>query len=175
MNDDEWLYLVNYYGQLNNTEIQRYVEKYKRVIVDHANAYFQSPLLGVSTIYTCRKWFGVTDGAFLYTENDISDRFPQDESFDRMSFLLGRYERTASEFYSKYAENNKLFATEPIKRMSKLTWNLLHGIDYDYVEQRRIKNFEYLHERLGGMNQLHLRTASFMYPFMIENGAEVRK
>ena len=175
LSDDEWLYLVNFYGQLDNDEIQGYVDRYVRVIVDQANGYFEKPLLGVDTLYTCRKWFGVSDGAFLYTNAKLEAEFPQDESFERMHFLLGRYERTAGEFYCEYSENNKFFATEPIKQMSKLTANLLHGIDYKSVEKKRRENFEYLHKELDGINQLKLRTATFMYPLMVENGALLKK
>lgn len=175
LEEDEWLYLVNFYGQLSNEEIKSYVEKYGRVIVDQANDYFATPLPGVDTFYTCRKWFGVADGAFLYTDTHLSDDFLQDESFDRMCFLLGRYERTANEFYAKYNANNKFFIDQPIKRMSKLTTNLLHGIDYNAVEIRRRMNFEFLHEQLETYNKLKPRTALFMYPFMIKNGAVIRK
>lgn len=172
---DEWLYLVNLYGQLSNAEIKDYVEKYERVIVDQANGYFVEPIPGVDTFYCCRKWFGVADGAFLYTDCTLEDEFPQDESYGRMEFLLGRYERTANEFYAGYNANNKFFITEPIKRMSKLTRNLLHGINYDFVEKRRRDNFAYLHERLGRLNRLNLKPATFMYPLMVENGAALRK
>lgn len=175
LEDDEWLYLVNFYGQLSNNEIQEYVDRYERVIVDQANGYFESPLDGVDTLYTCRKWFGVSDGAFLYTDKKLNDELENDESFDRMRFLLGRYERTANEFYSEYNANNKLFKNEPIKKMSKLTNNLLHGIDYKTVERTRKENFAYLHKRLSDINQLDIKPSAFMYPLMIDNGAEVRK
>ena len=109
LESDEWLYLVNFYGQISNDEIKSYVEKYGRVIVDQANDYFATPICGVDVFYTCRKWFGVADGAFLYTEKPLQDEFSQDESYERMEFLMGRYERTASEFYDRYNENNKFF------------------------------------------------------------------
>ena len=175
LESDEWLYLVNLYGQISNDEIERYVEKYDRVIVDQANDYFVEPLPGVDTFYTCRKWFGVADGAFLYTDKPLVEEFPQDESYNRMEFLLGRYERTANEFYNGYNVNNKYFIEQPIKRMSKLTRNLLHGIDYGFVENRRRDNFRYLHQRLAYINQLKLKDGMFMYPLMIENGATLRK
>lgn len=175
LNSDEWLYLVNYYGQLTNEEIDKYVQVYKRVIVDQAQSYFQMPIEGVDTIYTCRKWFGVADGAFLYTNEKLDEDLPQDESFDRMRFLLGRYERSANEFYDEYRANNKFFADEPIKRMSKLTMNLLHGIDYRKVEQIRTENFECLQSALGVFNALSPRTNTFMYPLMLENGQNIRK
>lgn len=174
--EGEWLYLVNYYSQLTNEQIEGYAERTHRVIVDNAQSYFQLPLPGTDTLYTCRKYFGVADGAFLYTDAALEEELPRDESFDRMRFLLGRFERSAGEFYGEYCANNKLFADEPIKRMSRLTDNLLHGIDYAMVEQRRRENFEFLHERLGDRNQLKIRnTGTFMYPFMIENGAVLRK
>ena len=172
---DEWLYLVNLYGQISNEEIGEYVKNYQRVIVDQANAYFENPLPGVDTFYTCRKWFGVSDGAFLYTDRQLSYAFETDESYNRMHYLLGRYERSASEFYSEYNDNNKFFVNEPIKRMSKLTWNLLHGIDYRAVETRRQENFIYLNEQLGKINELILKPATFMYPLLIENGSSIRE
>ena len=92
-----------------------------------------------------------------------------------MEFLLGRYERTANEFYNGYNANNKYFVDQPIKKMSKLTENLLHGIDYGVVEIRRRENFEFLQEQLGTHNHLNPKIASFMYPLMIENGANIRK
>ena len=172
---DEWLYLVNLYGQLSNDEIQGYVDKFGRVIVDQANDYYVEPLSGVDTFYTCRKWFGVADGAFLYSDKPLVEEFPQDESYDRMEFLLGRYERTANEFYAGYNANNKYFIDQPIKHMSKLTCNLLRGIDYEFVEKRRKENFEYLHTHLRMQNKLLLKPAAFMYPFMIDGGAMLRK
>jgi len=172
---DEWMYLVNYYGQLSNDEIKIYVEKYKRVIIDQANDYFAEPIPNIDTFYTCRKWFGIADGAFLYTTSVLNDELEVDESYERMEFLMGRFERTASEFYNGYNANNKYFIEQPIKQMSKLTRNLLRGIDYSFVESRRQQNFAYLNERLGGINLLELKPAKFMYPLMIGNGSELRK
>lgn len=175
--EDEWLYVVNFYGQLTNEYLLSLKEKYRRIIVDNAQAYFQMPLDGVDTLYTCRKFFGVADGAILYTDAVLDEELPQDESFERMHFLLGRFERTASEFYSEYAANNHFFAEEPIKRMSRLTENLLHGIDYESVRERRTKNFGYLHEMFNSINRLALSVpeGAFMYPLYVENGAEIRK
>ncbi len=174
---DEWLYLVNFYGQLDNDTIRGYVEKYERVIVDHAQAYFQMPLENVDTLYTCRKFFGVADGGILYTDTKLDREIPQDESFDRMKFVLGRFERSASEFYAEAASNNDFFADEPIKLMSKLTENLLHGIDYEAVKLKRTRNFEILHEAFGKINPLKLTVpqGAFMYPLYLENGGEIRR
>jgi hypothetical protein len=177
LDEDEWLYVVNYYGQLTDKDIFELKKKYGRVILDNAQAYFQRPAAGIDTIYTCRKFFGVSDGAILYTDSKKDGDLPYDESFARINFLVGRFERSASEFYSEYAANNDLFFEEPIKKMSRLTENILHGIDYDFIEKRRTDNFRLYHEGLASMNKLDLNIPSgaFMYPLYVENGAEIRK
>lgn len=177
LGEDEWLYIVNFYGQLDNEYLIEWKRKCGRVIVDNAQSYFQMPVAGMDTLYTCRKYFGVADGAFLYTETELNREIPQDESFERMHFLLGRFERSANEFYGEYVANNKLFATEPVKRMSRLTENLLRGIDYASVAKRRWENFDYLDAELRNMNELNLKSiyGAFMYPLLLQNGAAVRK
>lgn len=175
--EEEWLYIVNFYGQLDNGYLMAWKQKYGRVIIDNAQSYFQMPIEGVDTLYTCRKYFGVADGAFLYTDVKLNRELLQDESFERMHFLLGRFERSANEFYSEYVANNKLFAAEPVKRMSRLTENLLRGIDYAGVAKRRQKNFEFLDVELWNINELKLKSVygAFMYPLLIQNGVAVRK
>ncbi len=173
---DGWLYIVNYYGQISNNKIREIVVKYKNVIVDNAQSYFQMPVEGVDTLYTCRKFFGVADGAILYTDRYI-ECLETDESFSRMNFLLGRFERTASEFYSEYVANNDFFENEEVKKMSKLTYNLLHGIDYEKVKKQRTENFLVLHNALKNINKLSptVPDGAFMYPLYVENGAKIRK
>lgn len=176
--DDEWLYVVNYYGQLKKEWVINIADRYNhRIILDNAQAYFEMPISGVDTIYTCRKFFGVPDGAFVYTDAELQETLATDESYDRMHYLLGRFERNASEFYSEYAANNKNFGVEPIKKMSKLTKNLLCGIDYERVKYRRTVNYMYLADALGPYNKLDLNRieGAFAYPFLLSNGATIRK
>ncbi len=176
LGSNEWLYIINFYGQIGNDELVGWKEQFGRVIFDNAQAYFQKPSDGVDTLYTCRKFFGVPDGAFLYTADKLDD-LERDVSYTRMRFVLGRFERTANEFYSESVDNNSSFAHEKIKRMSKLTENLLRAIDYGSVEKKRTDNFQYLHEQLKEWNELELTVphGAYMYPFYFENGARVRK
>lgn len=175
--DDEWLLLVNYYGQLTREHILGLLKNYRRVILDNTQAYFDMPLPGVDTIYSCRKFFGVPDGGILYTDVHLKEELSQDESMDRIRYLMGRFERSASEFYASSTENERRFDTEPIKKMSRLTENLLRAVDYEFVRDRRTDNYLFLHERLGEHNLLDVRKAegAFAYPLMLEDGNTVRK
>lgn len=173
---EEWVYIVNFFGQLSKEILFDLVTKYSNVIIDQAQAYFDKPIHDVDTLYTCRKFFGVPDGAFLYTKAQLEEELQMDESFERMHFLLGRYERTASEFYSEYVANNFLLRNEPIKKMSRLTENLLHGIDYKRVKDIRTINYGYLYENFGKINQLRVRKiqGAFAYPLLLSKGAFIR-
>lgn len=175
-NGDDWIYIVNYYGQIDNVCISEYKKKHKNIIVDNVQAYFQRPLKGVDTLYSCRKFFGVADGAILYTDAVYNGKIEEDESYDRMRFVLGRYEKNASEFYCDYKNNNKLLEKENIKAMSKLTKNILRGIDYDSVIKKRTDNFRFLNNKLSVYNKLNIKNieGAFMFPFMVDNASELR-
>lgn len=177
LKSNDWLYIVNYYGQIETNKLLDLAVKYKRVIVDNAQAYFDAPLEGIGTLYTCRKFFGVPDGAILFTDSVITENISDDESFERIRFVLGRLERNAEEFYEEASSNNDFFDNEPIKKMSKLTENLLRGIDYQFVKNKRTTNFSLLHEKLGVLNKLKVKLVegAFMYPFMVENAQAVKK
>lgn len=172
--EDEFLYIVNYYGQLSNDYLLSLGDN---VIVDNAQAYFNEPIDGTDTIYTCRKFFGVSDGAILYTDKLIDTPLEQSESFQRMLHLLGRYERTASDYYGVFTDNEKQFFYDKLMAMSKLTNNLLHGIEYEFVSNRRRENFQYLDKQFRSINKLDLTVpnGAFMYPLYINNGAIIRK
>ena len=164
--NDEYLYVVNFYGQLDKKYIEDLVHCFKQVIVDNTQAYFQSPICNADTIYTCRKYFGVSDGGLLFTDHKLEREIPIDESYERVRYILGRFERTASEFYKDASANNDYFDNEPIKAMSKLTQNLLSGID-----------FAYLNEKLTKLNNINVKNVegAFMYPLMIGNAKKVKQ
>lgn len=174
---DEWVYVVNYYGQISAKQLERLSAGYGRVIIDNAQAYFEEPIKGADTLYTCRKFFGVPDGALLYTDSLLEDTLPIDRSYTRMTHLLGRFENSASEFYQAYRDNEEELFTAPLKHMSPITENLLRAVDYAAVKAKRTENFERLHSELAGTNKLALRipNGAFSYPLLVDNGYELRK
>lgn len=182
--DTDWLYLVDYYGTLGADGVEQALEIFGgRVVVDEAQGYFREPWEGADTLYTCRKFFGVADGAFLSTKDGstLDWDIPRDESHVRMGFVLGRAERPASEFYAESKANNASFAAEPIKRMSRVTESLLSGVDYGFVKTRREENWRILDECLSDDNLLWNRVlravpeGPYMYPLLVEDARKVRE
>ena len=173
--EGEWLYVVNHYGRLGQETLSALAARTPRLIVDNAQAYFAPPVSGADTLYTCRKFLGVPDGAFLYT--DAAGReLERDVSWRRMDFVLGRFEGPASPFYQRASENNDRLEARPL-RMSRLTENLLRGIDYDRVRRQRETNYAVLAAALDGKNALPpaCPPGPYAYPFLTENGPILRK
>ena len=172
---DEWLYLVNFYGQLTEDELAAYAASFPKLIVDNAHAYFAPTLPGVDTLYTCRKFLGVADGGFLYTDAK-EKRLSRDESHSRMDFVLGRFERPAGDFFPEAQRNNAILDIFP-KRMSPLTENLLRAVDYQCVRNARTENFNRLHAALGNMNELKLHPVdgAYAYPLLLADGERIRQ
>lgn len=177
----EYVYLVNFYGQLSNETILELKRKYKHVILDNTHAFFQKPHEYVPTLYSIRKFFGLSDGAYASLGN-LAERLPldkleQDNSCERMGHILGRYERSASDFYQTMLDNAHALDHELVSRMSPLTENLLHGIDYEKARRTREANYQKLHELLGETNPLliHMPEGPFVYPLYHPNGMALRR
>ena len=175
--EDAWLYVVNYYGRLSNETICALQQKHKRLIVDNVQAFFQQPVPGIDTLYSCRKFFGVPDGAYLSTDAMLDETIPVDTSRDRMKHILGRFEETGSAFYSDFQENDEQFYTLELRSMSALTQNILKAVDYEVVRQRRNENYQTLAQALDSCNLLPSCPVDgpYCYPFYCKNGVQVRK
>lgn len=177
LEDDAYLYVVNFYGQLSNDILSRLKERYGNVIVDNVQAFFQRPIDGIDTIYSCRKFFGVPDGAYLATNAVLPYLLDTDSSKDRMVHILGRFEGTASDYYADFKKSDHACATSELRYMSALTHNLLGAIDYDTARQRRNENYAVLADALAPYNGLQLTAPEgpYCYPFYCKNGMEIKK
>ncbi|MDD3219239.1 MAG: hypothetical protein PHC41_08890 [Lachnospiraceae bacterium] len=177
LREAEYLYLVNYYGQLTDEQILEMKEKYGRVIVDHVHGFFQKPLKGVDTLYSCRKFFGLSDGAYLSTELEPTIKLDTDYSASRLTHILGRYEKDGSTYYQQMLDNAAHYHEEEPKWMSELTHNLLRGIDYEGIRKQRQSNFNTLDSLLGEANgrQFLNPEGPLCYPFYMKNGMAMRK
>lgn len=177
LGEDEYLYIVNYYGLLTSETILNLKDRFGQIILDNVQAFFQRPIGGIDTIYSCRKYFGVPDGAYLFTDVLLSKDLEMDVSKDRMTSVLGRFEGKAADYYAQFLDNESSYKNEPLRYMSKLTHNILGAIDYEKVRLIRENNYAFLEEKLSEINSLKLSTpiGAFAYPLYFKNGAKIRR
>lgn len=177
MADNEYIYIANFFGQIGNNKIKRLKNKYKNIIIDNVQAFFQKPVKEIDTIYSCRKFFGVPDGAYLYTDTRINENIEMDYSINRFKHLLGRAEKNAQTYFKEYQENEKELNNQPLLSMSKLTHILLGAIQYQRIKRIRTSNYRYLRKKLEKYNGIKTKNivGAYSYPFYIENADELRK
>lgn len=177
MKEGEFLYIINYYGQIN--EYISILDKRCNLIIDYAQSFFEEPSVRNITIYTCRKFFGVADGAFLFSPfKDIPlEEYEREKVADRMRFLVGRYEENAGDFFQEYKDNNEYFDSASIKRMSLVTENILRSLDYEHIRKQRTDNMAYVDERLSGYNKLAVKRieGAFAYPLFVDDADMIRR
>ena len=176
----EWLYLVDYYGQLGSEDVGEALRRSGgRLIVDETQGLYRSAWEGADTLWTCRKWLGVPDGAYLATWDGarIKRGLPRAESRGRMTQILGRTERSSSEFLGAHREADASFVSEPVSRMSVIAESLLAAVDHEAVKTRRRENWAVLHAELDGRNEVELRIPEvpFMYPLLVPDSEGMRQ
>jgi len=170
--DDVFVY-NNYFGVCDK-QVNEVAKKCKNLIIDNSQAFYSKPLPGIDTFYSPRKFFGVPDGAYLYTCKKLEIKFEQDISYKRFEHLLGRIDINAENFYSSFKKNDDSLIGQPIMKMSNLTRRLLQGIDYKSIAQKRRDNFLYIQDKFINSNQIEFfisqNSVPMVYPYLIRDG-----
>ena len=170
LNSDEAILCINYFG-LKQDHVNALAQRYgKQLIVDNTQAFYARPIDGIDTFYSCRKFFGVPDGAYLYCDKVLDAELEQDYSWERMTHLLKRIDVSAEAAYADFREQSEKLKNNPIRKMSNLTHRIMASIDYDGVAGRRRQNYQLLDEAIGNKNGIALPLSAdavpMVYPFL---------
>lgn len=175
--DAVFLY-TNYFGICDHV-VDEIAKQCDHLIIDNSQSFFSSPLPKVDTFYSARKFFGVPDGAYLYTDEVLNQPLETDISYQRFEHLLGRIDLGAEKFYHTYKCNDELLMNQSLKNMSVLTQKLLSSINYQSVAEARRFNFEWLHAKLSETNQLNINNSPgaipMVYPYLVKSGEQLKK
>lgn len=169
----------NYFG-INTANVNNIIGETFNEIIDNSQAFFAKPLESVDVFYSPRKFFGIPDGGYLYSNKSVGEELDIDvNSHKRFSHLIGRINEEAEKHYTEFKENDKSLTNEPIKRMSILTQRLLQNIDYEYVKRVRKENFKILDSQLSSSNKLTLLVNNtdvpLVYPYLTSNGSLIKQ
>ncbi len=173
LQEGEAFVYTNYFG-LKQGCVEALAARYgERLFVDNAQAFFTPRIPGIDSIYSPRKFFGVPDGGYLYTDARLEAALPQADSLPRMAHLL---KRAASGPEAGFADFQKAEASldhAPLERMSDLTSFLLESFDYGESARKRLENYRRLDQALGSRNRLCLPLAKeavpMVYPFRTDD------
>ena len=176
--DNEAVLFVNYYGVMSHNRMVDLASKSKNSIIDNCQAFFNAPIADAMNVYSCRKFVGVPDGAYVIGKDAhiFVGEYSQCYSSDTAAFLLMRIEYGCEgKSYEARSMNERRIDAEPIMKMSKLTRTILDGTDYEFIKRRRRENFRFAHDLFGNINKINpLKyydedTIPMVYPLVIED------
>ncbi len=144
----------NYFGT-NDDKVWEVVANYKNAIIDNTQAFYQK-IANCDVVYSPRKFFWVTDGAYLNCSKRLNIELEQDFSYNRITALFKKIELGSNAAYSDSLKNENEITNSGMKKMSLLTDKILQTIDYEKLAKIRRKNFFYLHEKLGKINEMKI-------------------
>ncbi len=169
--DDTALFVyTNYFGIMSHVQQVDIIAEHSHVLFDNTQGFFTEPIRGTLSAYSCRKFFGVPDGAFLVGDKLKRLDIPTGESAATASFLLKAVESGPDSSYELSKENEEHINNEGLCVMSHLTEALMNGIDLKSVNDRRIANFNAIHELLKDYNELNPvleNGAPMVYPLLV--------
>ncbi len=159
---------INYFGIKSQytSELRQLFRE--GLLVDNTHDFFHRGFEDNWSFTSARKYFGVPDGAYLYSPSSLGDdpsRFTGISVEHSLNRLLGDLELG----YRQYVEYEKSLDST-IQRISLLSESLLSQVPYDRIRDRRRDNFNFLHRELGADNQLAVDlnedSNAFCYPFL---------
>lgn len=176
--EKETFVYTNYFG-LKRKTVFELSKICPNLIIDNSQAFFDKPLLGIDTFYSPRKFFGIPDGAYLFTNKFLQTKLSCDNSVVRFSHLIKRIDEGAEAGYPDFKANANALKGQSIRMMSALTKALLCNIDYDTVIKIRKQNFLFLNENLKKSNELKIpddhNFVPMVYPYLTVKGKKLKQ
>ena len=189
LDSDSMVVIVNYYGIFNDSFYSNMKKRFKNIIFDNTQSFFSSPIIadGIYNVYSPRKFVGVSDGAYLISQNiRVSQHYPRDCSSDRFSFVFKSLENGTNSNYKAFLAAEEDLCSGTVMEMSSVTRCLLSNINYKKVFNTRKENFHRMCQKLNAHNLLsHFCTNAddsisccpMVYPLLLERdcGKRVRE
>ncbi len=170
--DGECFLYINYFGVKDDT-VSRLCKEMRNLIIDNSQAFFSRPEANTDTFYSCRKFFGVPDGAYAQTNAAEQISLEREVSFASCSHLLKYYDTGIESGYGDFLANEARLSGTDMNAMSAISQAIMAGIDYDFCKRRREDNFQYLHNKLAKINELNINFSSangpLCYPLLVSN------
>ena len=169
---------TNYFG-IKDKYILNKLPKLTNIIIDNAQSFFSNEYAYFDSFNSARKFFGVPDGAYLYSQNKINQKFDTAISYKRMEHLLIRLDINAQTGYEFFKKNDESLHYLPIQKMSNLTTQILSTIQYKKIATIRKNNFLYLHNNLHNFNLLKIglnkNAVPLTYPLLLSKKINKKK
>lgn len=167
---DALLY-TNYFGLKQDTVV-RLARAHTNLIVDNAQACYAPIPTGSDGFVSCRKFFGVADGAYAICDALKVPPANSASTAQRYAHLLTALEQGIEAGFPLSQAHERRLDEAPLEGMSTFTRLLLTKVNHEQVMAARRHNRDRLHEALGATNRLPIDPAAasvpVAYPYLPE-------
>lgn len=163
---NEFIVYPNYFG-ICSENVLKLSKKYKNLIVDNAQSFFMKPV-GLASFFSLRKFFNVSDGAYLYVNKNIDLKLEREENYD---YNFANFE--------EFVKNElRLNATGP-KLISEDTEKYMKTVNIEMEKEKRLKNFYEYDKKFSAKNILKINLGKndvpYCYPLLASEYIDVSK
>jgi hypothetical protein len=168
LDKDEYLLWTNFYG-ICGTVTERLKAHYGNyLLIDDTHNFFHGNHPGNWSFTSARKYFGVPDGAYLYSPRPLNLDVPRFDDIS-MTHLALRALGEQANAYEAYVRYERALPCA-VLRMSAVSEALMTGVDLDSIALARRRNFAHLHRSLASTNTLSVDMPNgavpFCYPYL---------
>lgn len=164
---DDFIIFINFFG-IQEKILLGWAQEFgvANFVMDNTQSFF-SKSDNYFAFNSARKFFGLTDGAYLFAKDINSCAVLADIEFNN-DFLNLRKNGDLARGYEFY-KKNEIGQPCGFYKMSIASENILNGINYHYVMQKRSMNYDMLSSKLSSFNRLNylsrIDNIPFAYPF----------
>ena len=177
LGDTELFVYVNYFG-LKTASCRKLSKLFgDQIVIDNTQAFFEKSLGLTWSFNSCRKFFGVPDGGFLYSPLYLEDAYVPKKPIITDHLWLsfsGRREEAFDTF-----QQSEAVQTSKQCGMSDLTRRILYGVDFPNVMRTRRRNYKLLDRALRFQNlmpavvlDLEQSAIPFCYPLLLNHSVK---
>lgn len=148
--DNAALVWTNWFGAMGPERKQAVAEAFgERLIIDNCHAFFERPMPGIHNVYSCRKFLGVPQGAFLVTDSPIMGFQDWEVSIDSSyEYLQIASKEGSNKAYPLYLTHEEGFAFR-FGKMDPLVQAAIAGVDMEAIKAARSENLQALRKHLS--------------------------
>jgi hypothetical protein len=168
--ENEAILYCNFFG-IKSTYVDYLILVYKdHLIIDNSHSFYNTGYPLNPSFTTARKYFGVPDGAFLYTPDNLNVKHIERNTSISTNHLVHRLIGLQTKAYNEFTTYEKSLDSR-VQLISILSEKILKTLDYNKIRDSRNRNFDQYKKDLGAINTLIIDdTASdcFCYPLLLE-------
>lgn len=142
---EDFIIYTNYYG-LCNENCRILAKRYPGLILDNTLAFY-SDVKSFASFNSLRKFFPVQNGAYLFCNDILDEKFPVDD--------LVLENVSVQKNYELFCENEEILNSQKIKMIAPCVESVMKNIDFESDKKIRREIYTMYYDKFDKLNKIH--------------------